>query len=53
MNYHQFTSETLNQQVLAELIKLGHLEQKGFVLLTRGRVIGTAGGTNSMEIIRV
>jgi len=48
MNYHQFTSETLNQQVLAELIKLGHLEQKGFVLLTRGRVIGTAGGTNSM-----
>ncbi|CAM3099379.1 pyruvate kinase II [Legionella steigerwaltii] len=53
MNYHQFTSETLNQQVLAELIELGHLEQKGFVLLTRGRVIGSAGGTNSMEIIRV
>ncbi|WP_131778499.1 pyruvate kinase [Legionella bozemanae] len=53
MNYHQFAAETLNQQVLEELIKTGHLEKKSFVLLTRGRVIGTAGGTNSMEIIRV
>ncbi|KTC81056.1 pyruvate kinase [Legionella cherrii] len=53
MDYHQFASETLNQQVLAELIKSGHLEKEGFVLLTRGRVIGSAGGTNSMEIIRV
>lgn len=53
MNYHQFAAETLNQQVLEELIKTGHLEKKSFVLLTRGRVIGAAGGTNSMEIIRV
>ncbi|WP_392538552.1 pyruvate kinase [Legionella sp. 227] len=53
MDYHQFASETLNQQVLAELIKSGHLEKEHFVLLTRGRVIGSAGGTNSMEIIRV
>ncbi|WP_454781671.1 pyruvate kinase [Legionella sp. WA2022007384] len=53
MNYHQFDAETLNQQVLEELIKSGHLEPKSFVLLTRGRMIGTAGGTNSMEIIRV
>ncbi|KTD42966.1 pyruvate kinase [Legionella parisiensis] len=53
MNYHQFATETLNQQVLEELIKTGHFEKKGFVLLTRGRVIGTAGGTNSMEIIRI
>ncbi|KTC91339.1 pyruvate kinase [Fluoribacter dumoffii] len=53
MNYYSFNSETLNQQVLTELIRLGHLETKGFVLLTRGRIIGTAGGTNSMEIIQV
>ncbi|KTD72558.1 pyruvate kinase [Legionella tucsonensis] len=53
MNYYPFAAETLSQQVLEELIKSGHLEKKGFVLLTRGRVIGTAGGTNSMEIIRV
>ncbi|QMT61733.1 pyruvate kinase [Legionella sp. PC997] len=53
MNYYQFNAETLNQQVLEELVKSGHLGSKGFVLLTRGRMIGTAGGTNSMEIIRV
>ncbi|QEY52968.1 pyruvate kinase [Legionella longbeachae] len=53
MNYHQFSSETLNQQVLDELIKLGHIEKNGFILLTRGRIIGTAGGTNSMEIIKL
>ncbi|PWY55672.1 pyruvate kinase [Legionella qingyii] len=53
MNYHQFAAETLNQQVLEELVKSGHLEPQNFVLLTRGRMIGTAGGTNSMEIIRV
>lgn len=53
MNYHPFASETLDQQVIDELIKLGHLEKKSFILLTRGRIIGTAGGTNSMEIIQV
>jgi pyruvate kinase len=39
--------------VLNELVKTQHIERKGFVLLTRGRSIGTAGGTNSMEIIKV
>lgn len=53
MDYNQFKPENLNQNVLDELIKLGHLEQHGFVLLTRGSVIGSAGGTNCMEIIRV
>ncbi|MGL5741662.1 MAG: pyruvate kinase [Legionella sp.] len=53
MDYHQFKSDALNQKILDELIRLGHLEQQGLVLLTRGRVIGTAGGTNSMEIIQV
>ena len=53
MDYHQFESEALNQRILDELINLGHLDEKGYVLLTRGRVIGTAGGTNSMEIIRI
>jgi pyruvate kinase len=53
LDYHQFAEETLNQQVLHELIKSKHLEENGFVLLTRGRTIGTPGGTNSMEIIKV
>ena len=53
LNYHQFPPNDLNQMVLAELLKLGHIEKKGYVLLTRGRHIGNPGGTNSMEIIAV
>ncbi|MGC1183107.1 pyruvate kinase [Legionella sp.] len=53
MNYHHFAADTLNQQVLSELITSQHIENKGFVLLTRGRIIGIQGGTNSMEIINV
>ena len=53
MNYHQFESEKLDQYVLNELIQSGHLNPKGHVLLTRGRVIGISGGTNSMEIISI
>ncbi|MFT4058471.1 MAG: pyruvate kinase [Legionella sp.] len=53
MDYHQFTPEMLNQRVLNELIKTKHIEEKSFILLTRGRTIGTTGGTNSMEIIKV
>jgi pyruvate kinase len=51
LNYHQLNDQDLNQQVLNELIKLQYLEKKGFILLTRGRHIGTPGGTNCMEII--
>ena len=53
MDYHQFAADDLNQQVLNQLVNLHYLEKEGFVLLTRGRTIGTAGGTNSMEIIRL
>ena len=53
IDYHQFTEATLNQEVLNELVKSGHIEKNGFILLTRGRTIGTPGGTNSMEIIKV
>lgn len=53
MDYHQFALPDLNQHVLDELIKLHQLDKKGFVLLTRGGTIGTPGGTNCMEIIRV
>ncbi len=53
MDYHQFAADNLNQYVLNELVKAQHIKRKGFVLLTRGRSIGTAGGTNSMEIIKV
>ncbi|RUR12876.1 pyruvate kinase [Legionella sp. km772] len=51
IDYHQFSSEQLNEKILNELIDANYLERKGFVLLTRGKYIGTPGGTNSMEII--
>ena len=53
MDYHHFTEETLNQQVLHELVKAHRIDEQAYVLLTRGRAIGTPSGTNSMEIIRV
>lgn len=53
LDYHQFTKDTLNHQIINELITSNHLNKKGFVLLTRGRTIGTPGGTNSMEIIKI
>ncbi len=53
MNYHDFKTKGLNRHVLKELVHLKYLEVDGFVLLTRGRSIGTPGGTNSMEIIKV
>jgi pyruvate kinase len=53
MDYHRFTAENLNQQVINELLAAQHIEKKGFILLTRGRAIGTPGGTNSMEIIKI
>ncbi|AAU26243.1 TPA: pyruvate kinase [Legionella pneumophila] len=53
IDFHQFNPEGLNQQILHELIKSGHLEKRGYVLLTRGTQIGMPGGTNCMEIIPV
>lgn len=53
INYHQFSSTNLSQQVLKALIQSKHINKEGFILLTRGRIIGNTGGTNSMEIIRV
>jgi pyruvate kinase len=53
MNYHPFDPQDINQQVLNELVTLQYIEKKGFVLLTRGRNIGTPGGTNCMEIMPV
>ncbi|BCA93890.1 pyruvate kinase [Legionella antarctica] len=53
MNYHEFKVQDLHQQIIAELVNSGHLEEPGYVLLTRGRQIGTPGGTNSMEIIKI
>lgn len=51
LDYHQFTPEELNEQVLHELVKANYLSPQGYVLLTRGKYIGRAGGTNSLEII--
>lgn len=53
INYHQYSTQTINQQIINELVNLQLLDKKGFVLFTRGRTIGTPGGTNAMEIIAV
>jgi pyruvate kinase len=53
IDYHQLPLEQLNEHVLRNLIDLGFLKAKGYVLLTRGKHIGTAGGTNSLEIINL
>ncbi|KTD62418.1 pyruvate kinase [Legionella shakespearei] len=53
LDYHQLDQQNLNQQVIQELIKARYIDNKGFVLLTRGRTIGTPGGTNCMEIIAI
>jgi pyruvate kinase len=53
MNYHEFKLDNLHQQIINELVDAQHLEKKGYVLLTRGRQIGTPGGTNCMEIIQI
>jgi pyruvate kinase len=51
LDYHEFPSEFLNEKVLEALIQAQYLEPTGYALLTRGKYIGTPGGTNSMEII--
>ncbi|CEG55674.1 pyruvate kinase [Legionella fallonii] len=53
LDFHQFKLEELHQQVINELVNLKHLENKGYVLLTRGQRIGMPGGTNCMEIIHI
>jgi pyruvate kinase len=53
MNYHEFKLDNLHQQIINELVDAQHLEKKGYVLLTRGRQIGTPGGTNCMEIVQI
>ncbi len=53
IDYHLLDQHHLNEAILSELVTAGYIEKKGYVLLTRGRVIGTPGGTNCMEIISV
>lgn len=51
INFHQFDLRHMNQQIIDELLKEGLLVKKDYVLFTRGRYIGKAGGTNSMEMM--
>ena len=51
IDYYQFSNEQLNEKIIDVLIKASYLERKGYVLFTRGKFIGTPGGTNSLEII--
>lgn len=51
IDYNQLPRKGLNKEVLKKLIELNYLKPEGYVLFTRGKYIGKAGGTNSMEIM--
>lgn len=51
IDFHSFDPLQLNNIVLETLIARGYLRRNGYILLTRGKLIGTPGGTNSLEII--
>ncbi|KTD52901.1 pyruvate kinase [Legionella quateirensis] len=53
LDYHNLDHQNLNQQIIQELVKTQLIDKNGYVLLTRGRTIGTPGGTNCMELISV
>lgn len=53
LDYHNYQAQNISQLILSELVKLELLDKQGFVLFTRGRTIGTPGGTNCMEIIAI
>lgn len=53
LDYHHFAADEVNHKVIQFLLQNKYLQKSRYVLLTRGRNIGTPGGTNSMEIIRV
>lgn len=52
-NYYELDVQTINQQVLKQLLQEKYIQPKGFVLFTRGRTIGQAGGTNCLELLEV
>lgn len=52
LDFHHFSKKNVNQEVIEYLIQ-EHYLSSGYVLLTRGKNIGEAGGTNSMEIIDI
>ena len=46
-------TDEINQQVIHYMLNNNLIEENTFVLLTKGRVFGQPGGTNSLEILRV
>ncbi|KTD62222.1 pyruvate kinase [Legionella spiritensis] len=53
LDYRAIPIEQINDWVIEQLRNNGMLHGKMYVLLTRGRIIGEPGGTNSMEIIQL
>ncbi|KTD20959.1 pyruvate kinase [Legionella lansingensis] len=52
LDYHSFSQERLNEEVIKFLVDKRLVTQNGYVLLTRGHKIGEPGGTNSMQIVK-
>ncbi len=52
-DYTKIKQEDINERVLAYLVKQSFLKHKVNVVITRGRAIGKAGGTNMLEILTV
>ncbi len=46
-------SSDVNQRAVARLIELGHVRDGDWVVLTKGDVYNSRGGTNSMKLLRV
>ncbi|KTD20157.1 pyruvate kinase [Legionella londiniensis] len=51
-DYQTLAEDKVNQKTLEFAKRKGLIHEGEFVLLTRGRVIGEPGGTNSLEIVR-
>ena len=52
-DYRHLGPQDINAQVLHYLLEKNFVEKETYVLITRGQLIGKAGGTNSMEIVKV
>ena len=53
LDIFQFSSESVNTEVLRFLEQYHFLEKNDFVILTRGDLIGKGGGTNLLKILQV
>lgn len=52
-DYMSCSQQDLNQKIIDYLLKKKLIDDQQFVLLTRGSIMGIAGGTNCLEVLKV